>query len=61
MALSVWFNGCCPCQSFTGVVVTCKEMLFVGLHVSWIDSFNGFWNLPGFFIFIYDQCFNNIC
>ena len=24
MALSVWFRGCCPCQSLTGVGVTCK-------------------------------------
>ena len=23
MALSVWFNGCCPCQSLTGVGVRC--------------------------------------
>ena len=28
MALSVWFNGCCPRQSLTGVSVTCKERLF---------------------------------
>ena len=27
MALSVLFNSCCPCQSLTGVGVTCKEML----------------------------------
>ena len=55
MALSIWYNGCCPCQSLTGVGVTCKEILFVCLHVSWTDSYIGFWNLPGFFIFIYDQ------
>ena len=42
MAWSVWFNGCCPCQSLTGVGVTCKEMLIVGLHVSWTDSYMDF-------------------
>ena len=64
LALSVWFNGSCLCQSLTGVgvTVTCKEMLFVWLHVSWTDSYTGFWNLPGFFILIYDQiCISDMC
>ena len=39
MALSEWFNGCCPCQRLTGIGVTCKEMLYVWLHVSWTDSY----------------------
>ena len=55
MALSVWLSGCYPRQSLTGVGITCKEMLFVRLNVSWTDSYIGFWKLPGFFIFIYDE------
>ena len=58
MALSIWFNGCCPCQSSTGVGFTCKEMPFVWLHVSWTDSYIGFWNSPGFFSFICEQIDN---
>ena len=58
MALSVWFNRCCPCQSLTCVGATCKDMLFVWLHVSWTNSYIGFWKLPGFFMikFVYQIC-----
>ena len=61
-ALSIWFKGCCPCQTLTGVGVTCKEMLLVLLRVSWTESYIEFWNLPGCFIFLYDQiCISDTC
>ena len=57
MALSVWFNGCCPWQSLIGVGVTCKEILLI----SWTDSYIGFWNLPGFLFLYYQIRISDMC
>ena len=51
MALWVWFYGCCPCQILTCLGFTCKEMLFVWLHVSWTE----FGTYRDSLCFIYDQ------
>ena len=46
MALSVWFNGCCPCQILTGAGVTCKKKLcltacFIDRFIHWILELTG--------------------
>ena len=60
MALSVWFNGSCPCQRLTGVGVTVTKRCY--LFDCMFHGQIGIWNLPGFFIFIYDQiCISDMC
>ena len=51
LALSVWFNDCCPCQSLTGVGVTygvtkrryavCLTACFMGRFIHWILELTG--------------------